>query len=703
MRLVTCDYTTMDATAKETFNELIEFESSLPFQFEKNFDYSEFQPKPKLPSFLQPQTNSQPHRLLRNPVEQQYQQAELHKQQYQAKQQQAYFQTQVQMAPANHGQAQVQLATANHGQAQVQLATANHGQAQVQLATANHGHTQVQLATANHGHTQVQFATANHGQAQAKLASSNHGQVQLAAADQGQTKTVGMLLEPQSLSYQQINHHQNVTMTAYPMELQQAFQQAEAQPNSHQDHNVSHEGQPTIMPVHNNEQEQNNSDHVKGEPRVEQLQDNEQEELLDIADLEDVIKKLIQNDEEEAKKRKESAASDQEQIVSQFQILQYQNAQQAMPHQLQQQQLLVQEEYSLNDHLLQQSNEEYFLQSGHTSLAQNQAQQVMQMTQNPTVQLSQQAPQQAFISVQQQENLSHQGYSMNQQHQDWTILQQFRDGQNSFPQVMNSVNFHQISPSTSLQRTTTEILIPKGESLSNAESRPQKRLREAEIEGHCSKKSFFGIEVENHGEEEQGNEIILSSERALFESAKPGGMELNAQLQGKSNVTLAKFQPPKIIKQPSRMFGRQNMTYPLPQQQRQSKSESVIYQIIDGPSTSSANNVDSATTNLFKLVYEESVPAEVVLATTEATEHANETNDDVPDLTPPTPNYPPSSMRHRAVIKYEFRLILEEAFQVSQFPNRTERSRLGLLTELDQRQVQIWFQNQRSKAKKMAK
>ena len=173
-----------------------------------------------------------------------------------------------------------------------------------------------------------------------------------------------------------------------------------------------------------------------------------------------------------------------------------------------------------------------------------------------------------------------------------------------------------------------------------------------------------------------------------------------------SNLT-NKFQPPRIVS----VGGKpQILRQTLVPRQSSTGQQSVIYQIVDDSSTSiSPTPVDDATTDsLFRLVYEDEAPPVERFLLGQATSDHRVSASSVPP--PPrvdvqdriqAPLYGQSSMRHRAVISSEHRLILEEAFQKSHFPNRATRVKLGFKTNLDQRQVQIWFQNQRSKAKKM--
>jgi len=60
------------------------------------------------------------------------------------------------------------------------------------------------------------------------------------------------------------------------------------------------------------------------------------------------------------------------------------------------------------------------------------------------------------------------------------------------------------------------------------------------------------------------------------------------------------------------------------------------------------------------------------------------------------------SDRQRAVIGPESTNIFEDAFKENPYPDRMERTRLGIQTNLTPRQVQIWFQNKRSSMKKIA-
>jgi hypothetical protein len=54
-------------------------------------------------------------------------------------------------------------------------------------------------------------------------------------------------------------------------------------------------------------------------------------------------------------------------------------------------------------------------------------------------------------------------------------------------------------------------------------------------------------------------------------------------------------------------------------------------------------------------------------------------------------------------ISVDQKAVLQESFNISPFPNRNTRIDLGQKVGLDQRQVQIWFQNTRSKEKKFRK
>ena len=58
-----------------------------------------------------------------------------------------------------------------------------------------------------------------------------------------------------------------------------------------------------------------------------------------------------------------------------------------------------------------------------------------------------------------------------------------------------------------------------------------------------------------------------------------------------------------------------------------------------------------------------------------------------------------SSRRNRSTITMDQKVLLEEVWERTRFPSREERVSLGLRTGMDSRQVQIWFQNMRSKAK----
>ena len=59
--------------------------------------------------------------------------------------------------------------------------------------------------------------------------------------------------------------------------------------------------------------------------------------------------------------------------------------------------------------------------------------------------------------------------------------------------------------------------------------------------------------------------------------------------------------------------------------------------------------------------------------------------------------------QQRSVIKPEYQSILKQALKKELFPDRGERIRLGQLCQLKPRQVQIWFQNQRSKRKRRSR
>lgn len=56
--------------------------------------------------------------------------------------------------------------------------------------------------------------------------------------------------------------------------------------------------------------------------------------------------------------------------------------------------------------------------------------------------------------------------------------------------------------------------------------------------------------------------------------------------------------------------------------------------------------------------------------------------------------------KHRAFITDEHKAILEEVWKTTKFPEKDARVEIGQRLGLDQRQVQIWFQNMRSKEKK---
>ena len=60
------------------------------------------------------------------------------------------------------------------------------------------------------------------------------------------------------------------------------------------------------------------------------------------------------------------------------------------------------------------------------------------------------------------------------------------------------------------------------------------------------------------------------------------------------------------------------------------------------------------------------------------------------------------SPRSRTTITDEQRAILMKAYTRTSFPKNNERRELGLQTKLGPRQVQIWFQNMRSKEKKLS-
>jgi hypothetical protein len=59
--------------------------------------------------------------------------------------------------------------------------------------------------------------------------------------------------------------------------------------------------------------------------------------------------------------------------------------------------------------------------------------------------------------------------------------------------------------------------------------------------------------------------------------------------------------------------------------------------------------------------------------------------------------------RQRAVIRPEHVAMFTEIFKTNQYPDKMERTRLGKLSNLTPRQVQIWFQNTRSNTKKAKK
>ena len=57
-------------------------------------------------------------------------------------------------------------------------------------------------------------------------------------------------------------------------------------------------------------------------------------------------------------------------------------------------------------------------------------------------------------------------------------------------------------------------------------------------------------------------------------------------------------------------------------------------------------------------------------------------------------------MRRRGYISPYVKAVLSEAFSINMFPDKDNRVLLGQKTGLDPRQVQIWFQNARSKRKR---
>ena len=60
----------------------------------------------------------------------------------------------------------------------------------------------------------------------------------------------------------------------------------------------------------------------------------------------------------------------------------------------------------------------------------------------------------------------------------------------------------------------------------------------------------------------------------------------------------------------------------------------------------------------------------------------------------------PKSHRNRSSITMSQKVLLEEVWRRTSFPSREERISLAIRTELRPRQVQIWFQNMRSKGKR---
>jgi len=216
---------------------------------------------------------------------------------------------------------------------------------------------------------------------------------------------------------------------------------------------------------------------------------------------------------------------------------------------------------------------------------------------------------------------------------------------------------------------------------------------------------------------------VLNPYRPVVDSFKPVSIPYRPVLEAfkpTSNTFQTKFQPPQVL--PASFVKNNNNNssssrsttklFPVSfLQNSESLSDenqpSVIFQIIDSPKKESVEQVppndiqsdDFGNESLYKLVYQGDVSVEQVLVQNK--ENRTETQiDSVPIIESSIYEH---SIRHRAVIKADFRVILEEAFTKTEFPNRAERVRLGLLTDLDQRQVQIWFQNQRSKKKKGAK
>jgi hypothetical protein len=58
------------------------------------------------------------------------------------------------------------------------------------------------------------------------------------------------------------------------------------------------------------------------------------------------------------------------------------------------------------------------------------------------------------------------------------------------------------------------------------------------------------------------------------------------------------------------------------------------------------------------------------------------------------------AQRRRSTITPDQKAVLAESYRMSPFPDKLTRIGLGLKLGMDQRQVQIWFQNERRKGKK---
>ena len=170
-----------------------------------------------------------------------------------------------------------------------------------------------------------------------------------------------------------------------------------------------------------------------------------------------------------------------------------------------------------------------------------------------------------------------------------------------------------------------------------------------------------------------------------------------------------KVQPPRIVSLNGN--SSQTMRNNSVPHQLAPRQQSIIYQLIDDTSTSRSSasaNDPSSSKNFYRLVYQDQSTKErlKVVQSNAGLRESNPRPETLPSQVDfqdrvQAPPYGQHSMRHRAIISTEHRLILEAALQKSSFPDRSMRVKLGRLTNLHPRQVQIWFQNQRSKAKKM--